>query len=583
MSIFPQILKLGIHLPFLLPQYWLVKSLANKIESWRYFKRSSSHSTIVHGQLRMLENIFRWRERLTANRHSQALNCNKISLRSTPVNNRRQNSDTNNASAMGIKNFFKTKPPTQDDVESKMRENMLDRGLPVKHESKNKPNTFSAYGEYANDKAKAKKQYAPKGYGKDAEDNSSGQGENPYGGMGSSGGNPYGDLNSVSYGNDGGNAYSQPSSQSQGSSPNPYAQQGSTSGSSRSGNPYDAAAGLSDDPYAQPLKNAANPYATTNSSQRINHPRNQQTHKQREFSFEPDLNETGADQTEQQSYQQQKSYAGGLDLNDDHYADDDLNDDGYRQQDVYDLQQQEPETEEERLQREEDEEVEGIKGQLRFTKQESVASTRNTLRMAREAEESGKNTMGMLGAQSETLFHVERNLRLAETQDKMSKDKIAQLKHYNRNILKPNVQNPFTKNRRLREQEEKIKSDHIATKIENERTRAELSNSTQRIKGAIDEGDGLGDAIAAKYRREHTLEQAKQYQFEADSEDEEMEAEIGDNLDEISKFSGRLKKLALSQGEEIKRQNNRLRDIEDRADNLDVNVHVNTARLRGFK
>jgi hypothetical protein len=49
---------------------------------------------------------------------------------------------------------------------------------------------------------------------------------------------------------------------------------------------------------------------------------------------------------------------------------------------------------------ENDEDVEGIKQQTRFVKQESVNSTRNALRMAREAEETARNTVNRLGSQS---------------------------------------------------------------------------------------------------------------------------------------------------------------------------------------
>lgn len=49
---------------------------------------------------------------------------------------------------------------------------------------------------------------------------------------------------------------------------------------------------------------------------------------------------------------------------------------------------------------EEDEEVEGIKQQMRFVKQESLASTRNAVRIAREAEETARATLDKLGDQS---------------------------------------------------------------------------------------------------------------------------------------------------------------------------------------
>lgn len=47
-----------------------------------------------------------------------------------------------------------------------------------------------------------------------------------------------------------------------------------------------------------------------------------------------------------------------------------------------------------------EEDVEGIRKQTRFVKQESVASTRNALRLAREAEETALNTVNRLGDQS---------------------------------------------------------------------------------------------------------------------------------------------------------------------------------------
>ena len=49
---------------------------------------------------------------------------------------------------------------------------------------------------------------------------------------------------------------------------------------------------------------------------------------------------------------------------------------------------------------ENEEDVEGIKQDLRYLKQDSVNSTRNALRLAREAEETARNTIGKLGSQS---------------------------------------------------------------------------------------------------------------------------------------------------------------------------------------
>ncbi len=47
-----------------------------------------------------------------------------------------------------------------------------------------------------------------------------------------------------------------------------------------------------------------------------------------------------------------------------------------------------------------EDDIEGIKQQTRFVKQESVNSTRNALRLAREAEDTARNTLTRLGDQS---------------------------------------------------------------------------------------------------------------------------------------------------------------------------------------
>ena len=60
---------------------------------------------------------------------------------------------------------------------------------------------------------------------------------------------------------------------------------------------------------------------------------------------------------------------------------------------------------------ENDEDVEGIKQQIRTTKQESVNSTRNALRLAREAEETARGTMLKLGDQSGAFISLHHHCR----------------------------------------------------------------------------------------------------------------------------------------------------------------------------
>lgn len=430
---------------------------------------------------------------------------------------------------MGIKNFFKVKPKSQDEFEQNIHDKMEEKNMPTKRMFKQREKQFGDFNQYAKqyNEISQKKKYSP--FPEDdlnavdpELDNS-----NPYAAAAPA--NPYGGnaRNSNPYGN-------------------PYGATGAASAAA--GNPNDATFSTGNyNPYSKQTETHANPYQS---------------------------------QLPQQVQQQLPSEE--LDLNDDTYHDNenlnDLNNDAYRSAIADPVLE---ETEEERAQREEDEEVIKIKDQMRDEKIKSIGSLRNTLQMAREAETSGLNTMGMLGAQSETLNDIESNLSLAEKQQGIAKEKIAELHHYNRNILKPNIKNPFTKSRRLREQEQQIKNDHIQTKIEREQQRREMAQSTNRVNNSLKiNGEGeIQDSVALKYRREKYKNEAKQYQFENDSEDDQLEMEIAENLDEVAKISGRLKKLAVNQGEEIDRQNYRMREIEEKTDKLDINTHLNTASL----
>lgn len=226
----------------------------------------------------------------------------------------------------------------------------------------------------------------------------------------------------------------------------------------------------------------------------------------------------------------------------------------------------------------EDEDVEAIKGQMRFTKQQSAQSTRNALRIAAEAEESGRNTLGMLGSQGERLANTEHNLSLASTQNKIAEEKARELKKLNRSLFAIHASNPFSAKRRLQEKEQQIKADHRQGQIEREARRQTAYDSSQRVQGGLKSKSEL----AQKYKQRNTLERSK-YQFEADSEDEDIENEIDDNLDGISSAVGRLNKLAVTTNDEVNRQNERLDVIADNTDNLDINVHLNTSRLANIK
>lgn len=240
-------------------------------------------------------------------------------------------------------------------------------------------------------------------------------------------------------------------------------------------------------------------------------------------------------------------------------------------------------------QQQEDEDVEEIKQDIRFTKQQSVASTRNTLRMAQEAEMSGENTLGMLGSQSDRLYNTERNLALAETQNKIADDKVKELKKLQRSIFAVHASNPFNSKRRLHEKEEKIKQKRREEKIIQDRQRSEVQASEKRISNQLRERiepestKATNSALYGKYSKEKALSEAERYQFENDSEDDDMELEIHNNLNQIGDAASRLKRLAVTAGQELNTQSKRLGNIEEDTDKLDINVHLNNSRMANIR
>ena len=208
---------------------------------------------------------------------------------------------------------------------------------------------------------------------------------------------------------------------------------------------------------------------------------------------------------------------------------------------------------------EEEEEIQAIKQEMRFVKQGDVASTRNALRVAAQAEETGRETLARLGAQGETIHDTERNLDLATIEGRVAQDKARELKTLNKSMFHVHVANPFTASRRRREREELVLNTHRQDRETREDTRSEAFQANQRLDRTFRDIEKEAKRPVGKARANVT-ERAK-YQFEADSEDEGMEDEIEQNLDLLHGAAGRLNGLARATGREIDEQNRHLERI----------------------
>lgn len=208
---------------------------------------------------------------------------------------------------------------------------------------------------------------------------------------------------------------------------------------------------------------------------------------------------------------------------------------------------------------EEEEDVQATKQQIRFMKQEDVSSTRNALRIAQQAEETGRATLARLGAQGERIHNTEKNLDLAANHNRIAEEKAKELKTLNKSMFAVHVSNPFTASQRRAAREDDILNKHRAEREARDETRRDAFGTQQRMDANFREL-GKADGYKPKTMTKASLAERSKYQFEADSDDEEMENEIDSNLDALSGAAGRLNMLAKATGEEVERQN----DVLDR-------------------
>ncbi|CAD6564459.1 MAG: Protein transport protein S9 plasma membrane t-SNARE [Alectoria sarmentosa] len=229
---------------------------------------------------------------------------------------------------------------------------------------------------------------------------------------------------------------------------------------------------------------------------------------------------------------------------------------------------------------EEEEDVQATKQQIRFIKQEDVSSTRNALRMAAQAEETGMNTLARIGAQGERIHNTEKNLDITANHNRVAEDRAKELKKLNRSMFAVHVSNPFTAESRTRRADEDVLEKHQLERAQREATRRAGYDTDQRLQKTFKEISQEGPNAAAK--KQASLAERAKYQFEADSEDDEMENEIDSNLDALGGAASRLNGLARATGKEVDEQNRHLERINAKSTKVDDEIALNRARLDRF-
>ncbi|RUS21970.1 hypothetical protein BC937DRAFT_90843 [Endogone sp. FLAS-F59071] len=230
-------------------------------------------------------------------------------------------------------------------------------------------------------------------------------------------------------------------------------------------------------------------------------------------------------------------------------------------------------------QQQEEEEVQGIKQQIGFVKQESLQSTRNAVDKIRQAEDAAGNTLNMLGTQSQQLANIDRNLDTAKEYSDRAADKTNELKQLNRSIFLPVIKNPFTRKSREQAELNAVARDTAEHSKERQNIRKAEYESQQRIEQAQKKNERMGSNGSRAPRSQSDRDR---YQFEANAEDDAVEDEIDQNLDYLGDATARLKNMALTMNQELDSQNRTLDKVSKKVDPLNERVRLTGHRLNGI-
>jgi hypothetical protein len=162
-------------------------------------------------------------------------------------------------------------------------------------------------------------------------------------------------------------------------------------------------------------------------------------------------------------------------------------------------------------------------------KQQDVSSTRNALRLAEQALETGRGTLATMAAQGERIHNTERNLDLASIQSDRANGQTKELARINASMFSI-VPNPFTGNSKREKEMQKAMDQHQDARETREATAKAKWDSGARAQEAQRK---IGATARAPGNAKGGLLESSKYKFEPDDEDEAMEGEINGNLGEF--------------------------------------------------
>lgn len=187
----------------------------------------------------------------------------------------------------------------------------------------------------------------------------------------------------------------------------------------------------------------------------------------------------------------------------------------------------------------------------------------------------------------EKLANTERHLDVSKGHSQRANDRTDELKQLNKSIFRPAI--TFNKDGKRAAQDAKLQARYEEERDEREKAMMDIRETQNRLGRAATYGrDGDDDEIiggggSGRFPTAGQLsarkEQRKRYQFESNASDDEIEDELDNNLDEIGDMTKRLKALGMTMGDELDKQNSRVKRIEEKTVGLDNRIFQNTERV----
>ena len=188
-----------------------------------------------------------------------------------------------------------------------------------------------------------------------------------------------------------------------------------------------------------------------------------------------------------------------------------------------------------------------------------MSSTEDALRLARQAEETGQQTLERLNSRGDRLRNTERNLDRAASQDRIAREKIRELRTLNKSMFAVHFPNPLKSTARHEDNDDPNR--HYE---QDERDELKAMPGKNRSESAMDR-NLLPRADRAKYH------------FEADSEDDELEDQIDAHFEALSGATGRLRDLADAISKEVTAQDARIERVTKKVDQVDDRLVIRVA------